>query len=349
LQNIQRAIPDRGGSFRLGNRLSRTFAFIIQGYTVKKIPTYSICNLLGSDQCFTEFLITRISDFMRLHDDLYFPHRHTFFQIALFTEGGGTHSIDFQKFQIVPHQMYAMRPGQIHTWEFEPDTDGYIINFNESFFTAICHNPNFVSEFPLFNTLSGKPANVLDAECCGEVHALMERMLNEFHTDRHFKQEMLRGMLIQLMVVLSRQLPPVEHAHISRTQQSTLRNFERLIEEHFQEKRLPRDYAELLFITPNHLNALVNEAFGKSAGELIRDRVLLEAKRLLANSDLNISQIAAALNFEDNAYFTRFFKKYTSVSPEVFRQDYSKNVVAGGLTVGEHPHRGRHTISAAPA
>ena len=294
---------------------------------MKKIPTYSICNLLGSDQCFTEFLITRISDFMRAHDNLYFPHRHTFFQIVLFTEGGGAHSIDFQKFQVVPHQIYAMGPGQIHTWEFGPGTDGYIVNFNESFFTAICHNPNFVSEFPLFNAVSGKPVNILEAECCGEVHALMERMLNEFRADHYFKQEMLRGMLLQLIVMLSRQLPRLVQTAITRNQLTTLRSFERLIEEHFREKRLPRDYAELLFITPNHLNALVNAAIGKPAGELIRDRVLLEAKRLLANSDLNISQIAAALNFEDNAYFTRFFKKYTGVSPEIFRQDYTN---AGG-------------------
>jgi AraC family transcriptional regulator, transcriptional activator of pobA len=294
---------------------------------LKKIPTYSICNLLGSDQCFTEFLITRIGDFMRGHEDLYFPHRHAFFQIVLFTEGSGTHSIDFQKFQVVPHQVYAMGPGQIHSWEFDPGTEGFIINFNESFFTAICHNPNFVSEFPLFNAVSGVPVNILEAECCGEVHALMERMLREFQTDADFKQEMLRGMLLQIMVMLSRQLPRVSSFGISRHQLTTLRTFERLIEEHFREKRLPRDYAELLFITPNHLNALVNASIGKPAGELIRDRVVLEAKRLLANSDLNISQVAAALNFEDNAYFTRFFKKYTGVAPEVFRQEYAKSGV----------------------
>ncbi len=292
--------------------------------TVKKIPTFSICNLIGSDQCVTEFLITRITDFMGAHEKLRFPHRHAFFQIVLFTEGGGTHSIDFEKFDVIPHQVYAMGPGQIHTWEFEPDTEGYILNFNESFFTAICHNPNFVQEFPLFNAVSGTPVNILEAECCGEVHALMERMLKEFRSDGDFKQDMLRGMLMQLLVMLSRQLPRVSQPGISRHQLSVLRNFERLIEEHFREKRLPRDYAEMLFITPNHLNALVNSVIGKPAGELIRDRVVLEAKRLLVNSDFNISQIADALHFEDNAYFTRFFKKYTGLSPEVFRQEYTK-------------------------
>ena len=290
----------------------------------KKIPTFSICNLLGADQCFTEFLVTRIGKFMSMHPDIYFPHRHAFYQIVLFTEGGGTHSIDFNKFSVKPHQVYAMAPGQIHTWEFLEKTEGYIINFNESFFTAICHNPNFVQEFPLFSTISGSPVSLLEAECCGEVHALMEKMLREFESDNPYKQEMLRGMLTQLLVMLSRQMPRLDQSAIPRHQLTVLRNFERLIEEHFREKRLPRDYAEMLYITPNHLNALVNSVIGKPAGELIRDRVVLEAKRLLVNSDTTISQIADALHFEDNAYFTRFFKKYTGVSPEVFRQEYTR-------------------------
>ncbi|TNE59657.1 MAG: AraC family transcriptional regulator, partial [Bacteroidetes bacterium] len=82
---------------------------------MKKIPTVSICNLLGSDQCVTEFLVTKIEKFTAANPNIRFPHRHTFFQIVLFTEGGGTHSIDFQKFQVIPHQVYAMGPGQIHT------------------------------------------------------------------------------------------------------------------------------------------------------------------------------------------------------------------------------------------
>lgn len=290
---------------------------------VKKIPTYTICNLLGADQCITEFFITGIRAFMESNPNLRFPHRHSFYQIVLFTEGSGTHSIDFEKFQVVPHQVYALAPGQIHTWEFEAETDGYILNFNESFFTAICHNPNFVQEFPIFNPVSESPVNILEAECCGEIHALMKKILEEFESDGAFKQEILRGMLLQLLVKLSRQLPRNSQSGISRHQLTVLRNFERLIETNFREKRLPRDYAEMLFITPNHLNALVNAVIGKPAGELIRDRVVLEAKRLLVNSDYNISQIADVLHFEDNAYFTRFFKKYTGVSPEVFRQEYA--------------------------
>jgi AraC family transcriptional regulator, transcriptional activator of pobA len=99
----------------------------------KKMPTYSICNLLGADRCMTEIVVTRLRDFVDTHRDIQFPHRHDFYQVVLFTRGGGKHSIDFQQFEVIPHQVYYMAPGQIHSWEFDEETDGYLVNFNESF------------------------------------------------------------------------------------------------------------------------------------------------------------------------------------------------------------------------
>ena len=83
---------------------------------------------------------------------------------------------------------------------------------------------------------------------------------------------------------------------------------------------MPKQYAELLYITPNHLNALCNDFLGVSAGTLIRDRVILEAKRLLINLDLMVAEIADRLNFSDQSYFIKFFKKYEGITPEKFRK-----------------------------
>jgi AraC-like DNA-binding protein len=291
----------------------------------RKMPTYSICNLLGADRCITEIVVTRLRTFMERHRDIQFPHRHDFYQIVLFTRGGGRHSIDFQQFEVTPHQVYYMAPGQIHTWEFDEETDGYLVNFNESFFTSFCHNPHFVRDFPLFSSISGSAVNTLDMSCCGEVEATFAQMLEEFEKkDADFKMDILRGMLSIILVRLSRVVPRAYQEGVSKHNLVLMRQFEILIEQHFREKRLPKEYAELMFVTPNHLNALTNSVVGKSAGELIRDRILLEAKRLLVNSDLMISQIAEMLNFEDNAYFTRFFKKYLGVTPEAFRSAYAQ-------------------------
>jgi AraC-like DNA-binding protein len=84
--------------------------------------------------------------------------------------------------------------------------------------------------------------------------------------------------------------------------------------------KTPRDYAAKMNITPNYLNALCRKKSGKSAGELIRQRILLEAKRLLAHSTMSISEIAFQLGFEDNSYFGRYFRRYTRLTPGEFRQ-----------------------------
>jgi AraC-like DNA-binding protein len=79
------------------------------------------------------------------------------------------------------------------------------------------------------------------------------------------------------------------------------------------------EYAELLYITPNHLNALCKEHLGMQAGEVIRNRIVLEAKRLLVNKNTSISEIAYYLNFADNSYFSKFLKNTGQVQKSLER------------------------------
>ncbi len=99
-----------------------------------------------------------------------------------------------------------------------------------------------------------------------------------------------------------------------------LLNFRKLLNQHFFEKRLPKEYAAMLYVTTYYLNSICKDLLGKSAGEVIRDRILLEAKRLLVNGDISISEIAYRLNFKDTSYFTKFFKNYTGKTPKEFRK-----------------------------
>ena len=80
-------------------------------------------------------------------------------------------------------------------------------------------------------------------------------------------------------------------------------------------------------VSSNHLNTLCKANQCKQAGELIRNRILLEAKRLLVNLNLNVAEVGYALNFSDNSYFTRFFRKYTGQTPEEFRRAQGQPVV----------------------
>jgi AraC-like DNA-binding protein len=92
-----------------------------------------------------------------------------------------------------------------------------------------------------------------------------------------------------------------------------------LVERNFLAIVSVADYAEMLNVTPSHLIETTKRAIGKPAGRVIRERVLLEAKRLLCYSDMSASEIAYHLSFEDPSYFSRFFKKYTGITPIEFR------------------------------
>ena len=132
-------------------------------------------------------------------------------------------------------------------------------------------------------------------------------------------QWMIATLLLQLFLKVERDNPGIIKNEPAGYNSVILRNFQRLIEDNFKTIKLPKDYAGLLYITPNHLNALCKDYMGVSAGEVIRNRIILEAKRLLINFDLSVGDIAQELNFPDNSYFVKFFKKYTHTTPEAFR------------------------------
>jgi AraC-like DNA-binding protein len=132
----------------------------------------------------------------------------------------------------------------------------------------------------------------------------------------------LRAELIQLFILVQSAVvakQPAPTAAVTQKQQ-VLIAFRKLIDQHYKALRRPGEYAALLYITPGHLNALCQDLLGHSAGEVIRERVLLEAKRLLTNAGMTSTEIAYELNFQDNSYFNRFFKKYVGATPEEFRR-----------------------------
>ena len=137
-------------------------------------------------------------------------------------------------------------------------------------------------------------------------------------------EEFIRIYILELFyLVLSNSLETSESINITNQKNIILR-FEKLVEENYTTEHYPKFYADKLAITANYLNFVCKNFSGKKAGEIIRDRVILEAKRLLVNSELSISQIAFQLGFEDNSYFTKFFKTFSGSSPSEFRNTLNK-------------------------
>jgi AraC family transcriptional activator of pobA len=287
------------------------------------IPVYSICSLQQTeDRSWQELIAAPFADYLNQHPNLFIPHRHSFYHLVLFTKGSGYHTIDFEQFPVVPGQIYFMSPGQVHSWQFEGNTDGYVINFSEEFFKSFLQDGQYLEQFSFFQGIASKCVCNLDQPTGKAALKLLEQTVSEVQTRRFLASDLIRLLLLQVFIAVARfeaGLQPQDEL-TQRIQDGTLRSFLKLLEQHFTRLKLPKDYAALLYITPNHLNALCKDKLDKSAGAVIRDRIVLEAKRLLINGNLSISQIAWQLNFTDNSYFSRFFKKATGVSPEAFRK-----------------------------
>ena len=106
---------------------------------------------------------------------------------------------------------------------------------------------------------------------------------------------------------------------IADRKKQLLSEFRKLVNNGFAELKTPKGFAQMLNISPNYLNAICKEIYNKTVSEIIQERVILEAKRLLAHTGLSVSEISYKLGFEDNSYFGRYFKKAVGMPPEKYR------------------------------
>lgn len=286
----------------------------------KNIPVYDIQNFPSYKN--DGILVSRFGYYAQQHQHLHSAHRHSFYHFVFFTNGSGKQQIDFKTFDVKANLIYFMIPGQVHSWAFESEPDGYIINFSASYFSSLLLQQEYLDKFSFF---SGKPEEqvlVLNALTSDKISNIFEEILKEGETKQPVNDDLVKVLLLQLFIEVARATNDTKVASVNPYSHTILRNFQQLIEKNYTQLRLPKQYAELLYITPNHLNALCNDFLGTSAGKLIRDRIILEAKRLLINLDLRVVEIAEKLNFEDQSYFVKFFKKYEGTTPDRFRKHY---------------------------
>lgn len=289
------------------------------------IPVYDICALGGSNRMDRDFIAQPFAAYLQQHPDLHTAHRHTFYHFVLFTSGSGHHTIDFETFKVTPGQVYFMSPGQVHSWSFTGNIDGYIVNFSEALLQRFLLGGGQLDQFTFFRSIAAESVFNLTGDTLTEATGIMSHLVGEAAVDDPFTPQYICNCLMSLFITVQRFVAPPSHKHLPTQNQLVLQNFRNLVNTYYAEMRLPKDYAAMLYITPNHLNALCNDLLQKSAGEVIRDRILLECKRLLINAGTSIADIAFRLNFSDNSHFTKFFKKYTSLTPEEFRRNSLNN------------------------
>ncbi len=284
----------------------------------RDIPEYSM-NEVGSDRLRSRgILVMGMSDSVRDDPRRLQPHFHNFFQMYLLF--GDTRVMqDFEEYSLRGPSVVFLSPGQVHTLRPGSSLDGYTVSFTQAFFDDQTPPPSRLLEFPFFFTERGNPSIALEDGDLPAVTALFESLHEEYCQARPDAEEMLRTTLHLLLLRLSRLSDrPVEHQAASRAR-TLVRQFSLAVEKHFRELHHLADYARLLGVSENHLNDMVREQTGDSAGSILRRRRLLDAKRLLLHSDMGVAEICFLLQFKEPSYFARFFRRYEGVSPTEFR------------------------------
>jgi AraC-like DNA-binding protein/mannose-6-phosphate isomerase-like protein (cupin superfamily) len=285
-----------------------------------KIPSYKITDIKKKKSFAADFEFYRFEYFVTDIDHLTHPHRHDHFALFFVTAGQGEHLIDFEEYELRAGRVFLIAPGQIHAWRRFRGVKGFVLLFTKEFFTLTLQYKE-LRAYLFFNNIYKHAYLDVDRQTGQHLRDLLMSIEQESQHHRTYSQNIIRSyiniILFELTGIYERSLPSSVGYH---TVDVKIREFEGLIEKNFKKYHLVADYAVILHITPNYLNAICTRRKGKPAGEVIRDRIILEAKRLLTHSDRTITQIAYELGFEDNSYFGRFFRKYCGQTPAGFRE-----------------------------
>lgn len=255
------------------------------------------------------------------HNQLYdssVPHRHDYNQLLVFFEGGGMHEIDFTEYPIRDHSLHFVAGGQSHLVRRARSSSGCSLLFSDEFFYLNQADHRFLAELPFLEP-DLNPVVPFDEHSFKRIRTLVDQIQEEYSGTQVHREDIIRSCLHIMLVEAKRNWSKgIPQAGLIKD--GTVQQFKKLIGQHYLEHWSVSKYAELLHITPNYLSELCRNECGKTAGNLIQERILLEAKRLLFNSRESVKEIAFTLNFGDPAYFTRFFKKHTGVSPADYRK-----------------------------
>ncbi|MBO9728922.1 MAG: helix-turn-helix domain-containing protein [Chitinophaga sp.] len=251
-----------------------------------------------------------------------YPHRHDYYEIMLLNESEGIHYIDFIAYPFKGPAVFILSPEQVHELARKSGSRGFSLKFNAPFFSSGNDPDNQLYAHFLFDNLQAYPVIELQPEEYARLQTLMTLALQEYNLGANGAADILYSYIrVILMEILRIRKQHLQETHLQQgIAQTQLLTFKKLLHQHFQEKHAVQDYAALLHITPQQLNAVVQKLTGKTAGTLIKERILLEAKRLLFMDTLSVKEIGYQLGFEDPAYFNRFFKKNTGLAPQQFRE-----------------------------
>lgn len=258
-------------------------------------------------------------------DNSHFDHiqRNNYYSLIWVKEGGGKLKADFAEYDFQANCLFAFSPYQPYMITDKSPIMGIAIYFHPEFFCIFKHHKEVSSNGVLYNNIYKPPIVVVDEPSAATFQMLSEQIKTEMRNPDLAQYELLVSYLKIFLITAARlktkQQPEAAEILNDQKEPFILQKLKDAIEENFRTKHSPSDYAELLFISPKALAKITKTHFNKTLSSLINERIVIEAKRELYLSDKPIKEIAYELGYEDEYYFSRFFKVNADVSPQLYR------------------------------
>src|SRR6185437_9073408 len=232
--------------------------------------------------------------------DMLIPHRKGYYLFVLVRQGDSRHWIDTRSYVLKPDHFYFTVPHQVHLKEEPRPLHGLALAFTQEFLQL--EENSALLRLPILSNRAGG-----------------HELLREYQGAGEWRMAMLGVLLHQLLIRLSR-LYLEQFQGETEGQETLLKRFLALVAERYPELHEVNTYASLLHVSAGHLGDVVKQQSGKSCMEHIQDQLLVEAKRRLLHTGLPVNRIGKELGFEDAAYFNRFFKRHTGLTPLGYRK-----------------------------
>ncbi len=263
-------------------------------------------NLEFSKSALQERSLTSIDDHIKI---LYIPKKAII-------------QVDFQEFKMDTDALLFINPKVV----LKPceTVDGHLIHFNRDFYCIQIHDQEVACDGILYNNVFEIPFIALNKDQSQDVQKIIHDIQIEMENEDASTEEMLRT-LLKFLILKSIRIWKQQHRLADSGQESDvqfLRQFSQLVEQYYKTHHRVADYAELLFVTPKNLSKKIGLISKSTPNDIIKDRIILESKRLLAHTNMTVKEIAYSLNYNDDAYFIRFFTKQTGLSPVSFRKQF---------------------------
>lgn len=210
-------------------------------------------------------------------------------------------------------QVYSFSmPSQVIVWQF-----------NREFYCIVNHDREVGCAGFLFYGSWGNMVLPTDSKTRLKLQLLIEVFKDEYTERDEIQGAMLRMLLVRLIITITRAAKEnlLPAANPDPAKFDLVRHYNLLVERHYKQQHEVNFYAGMLFKSPKTLANVFAKSGSRSPLLVIHDRLAIEARRLLSNTEMSVKEIAGELGFEDAGHFTRFFKKQTGKSPSDFKRD----------------------------